>query len=87
MSEFVDHVAKAIYEASWVDPHCAPNPPWEVAKNDPRYGSYAQAIAAIDATRTALKASEFKRGPDGGHGERPTPSLDEIFHVAMGGKL
>lgn len=37
----------------------------------------------IEAVRRGLKESEFKRGPSGGHGERPEPSIDEMFDEAL----
>lgn len=43
------------------------------------------AKAAIIAVYTEIRGSEFRRGPSGGHGERPEPSIENMFDAAFAG--
>lgn len=49
--ERVERVAEAIWNsfANTIDPHVRPLDPWKIAREEPRYGMYPAALAAIRA--------------------------------------
>jgi len=84
MSEMVERVARALYKEH-LEKYQGPTMPMEFEKLPGFSKVYGEALAraAIEACRKALKDSEFRRGPSGGHGERSEPSIDEMFDEAL----
>lgn len=84
MSEFVLRVATEIYRG-YFDMFNYPGMPQKIVDLSEMAKTHAiqQANIAIAEVRQALKDSEFRRGPSGGHGERSMPSIDEMFDEAM----